>query len=406
MTDLRPLAASEQPPRQSFEWTDPLLLRDQLTAGECAMQERAQAFAQSRLLGCVVGDAREERFDRRIMVEMGELGFLGSTIDYPGRATARGSYVEYGLIARELERVDSAYRTVVSVQSSLVMYPIAAFGSDEQRARYLPRLARGEWIGCFGLTEPGSGSDPASLETRARSVEGGYILSGTKAWITNAPIADVLIVWAKCDDGVIRGFIVERGAEGLETPRIDGKLSLRACPTGQIVMRDVFVPRAHMLPGVKGLKGPFSCLNRARFGIAWGALGAAEDCWMRARSYTLERKQFGHPLAANQLVQVKLCDMQTEIAIGLAACLRVGRLFDLKNQVPEMISLIKRNSCAKALQIARTAREMLGANGVSDEFHVMRHMLNLEAVSTYEGTHDIHSLILGRAITGLQAFSQ
>ena len=408
MTDLRPLAASEQPPRQSFEWTDPLLLREQLTAGECAMQERAHAFAQSRLMGRVVGDAREERFDRRIMVEMGELGFLGSTIDYPGRATARGSYVEYGLIARELERVDSAYRTVVSVQSSLVMYPIHAYGSEEQRKKYLPKLASGEWIGCFGLTEPDAGSDPGGMKTRAEKTAGGWRLNGSKMWISNAPIADVFVVWAKVkgDDGkdVIRGFVLEKGMKGLSAPKIEGKLSLRASITGEIVMENVEVGEDALLPNVKGLGGPFGCLNRARYGISWGALGAAEDCWHRARQYGLDRKQFGKPLAGTQLYQKKLADMKTDIALGLQGSLRVGRLMDEGKMAPEMISIVKRNNCGKALDIARQARDMHGGNGIQIGYHVMRHAQNLETVNTYEGAHDVHALILGRAQTGLQAF--
>jgi glutaryl-CoA dehydrogenase len=334
---------------------------------------------------------------------MGALGFLGSTL--PEKYGCPGvNYVTYGLVAREVERVDSGYRSAMSVQSSLVMYPIHAYGSEEQRRKYLPRLATGEIVGCFGLTEPDHGSDPGSMKTNAKKTAGGYVLNGAKMWITNSPIADVMVVWAKTEDGVIRGFILERGMKGLSTPKIEGKFSLRASVTGEIVMQNVEVPEANLLPNVSGLKGPFGCLNNARYGIAWGALGAAEFCWHQARSYTLDRKQFGRPLAANQLIQKKLADMQTEITIGLQACLRVGRLKDEGKAAPEMISLIKRNSCGKALDIARQARDMHGGNGVSDEFHVIRHVMNLEAVNTYEGTHDIHALILGRAQTGIQAF--
>ena len=351
--------------------------------------------------------ARHEKFDREIMNEFGRMGFLGSTID--GYGCAGLNYVSYGLVAREVERVDSGYRSAMSVQSSLVMFPIYEYGSEAQRQKYLPKLATGEWVGCFGLTEPNHGSDPASMITRAKPVDGGFIMKGAKMWITNAPIADVFVVWAKLEsegDGqsAIRGFILEKGMKGLTAPKIEGKMSLRASITGEIVMDDVFVPEANMLPNVSGLKGPFGCLNKARYGIAWGALGAAEDCWHRARQYTLDRVQFGRPLAQNQLIQKKLADMQTEIALGLQGCLRVGRLMDEGQAVPEMISLIKRNSCGKALDVARMARDMHGGNGIHDEYHVIRHMINLETVNTYEGTHDVHALILGRAQTGLQAF--
>ncbi len=345
---------------------------------------------------------REERFDREIMNEMGELGFLGSTIE--GYGCAGANYVSYGLIAREVERVDSGYRSAMSVQSSLVMYPIYDFGTEEQRQKYLPKLATGEWVGCFGLTEPNHGSDPGSMETRAAKVPGGYRLRGNKMWITNAPIADVFVVWGKTEDGVIRGFILEKGMKGLSAPKIEGKFSLRASATGEIVMDDVFVPEENLLPGVRGLRGPFSCLNNARYGIAWGALGAAEFCWHQARSYTLDRKQFGRPLAANQLIQKKLVDMQTEITLGLHACLRLGRLKDEERCPAEAISMLKRNNCGKALDVARLARDMHGGNGIHDEFHVIRHLVNLETVNTYEGTHDIHALILGRAQTGIPAF--
>jgi len=337
------------------------------------------------------------------MNEMGALGFLGATIE--GYGCAGVNYVSYGLIAREVERVDSGYRSAMSVQSSLVMYPIYAFGSEAQRQKYLPKLASGEWVGCFGLTEPDHGSDPAGMTTRAIAVPGGWRLSGAKMWITNAPIADVLVVWAKAEDEVIRGFILERGMQGLSTPKIEGKFSLRASVTGEIVMDEVLVPEANLLPGVSGLRGPFSCLNSARYGIAWGSLGAAEFCWHAARNYTLERRQFGRPLAANQLIQKKLVDMQTEITLGLHACLRLGRLKDVGRDTPEMVSILKRNNCGKALDIARAARDMHGGNGISDEYHVIRHVMNLEAVNTYEGTHDIHALILGRAQTGIAAFA-
>jgi glutaryl-CoA dehydrogenase len=386
-----------------FQWEDPLLLEEQLSEDERLVRDTARAYAQDKLMPRVVPAFREEHFDREIMFELGELGLLGSTIpeEYGGAGV---NHVCYGLAAREIERVDSGYRSAMSVQSSLVMHPIHAYGSDAQREKYLPRLATGELVGCFGLTEPDHGSDPGGMATRATPVSGGYRLTGAKTWITNSPIADVMIVWAKLD-GVIRGFILERGMDGLETPAIDGKLSLRASITGQIVMDDVFVPEENLLPDVRGLKGPFGCLNKARFGIAWGALGAAEFCWHAARAYTLERKQFGRPLAANQLIQKKLADMQTEIALGLQGCLQASRMLDEGACAPETISLLKRNSCGKALEIARAARDMHGGNGISEEYHVMRHLVNLETVNTYEGTHDIHALILGRAQTGLQAFT-
>ncbi|HET9752039.1 MAG TPA: acyl-CoA dehydrogenase [Myxococcales bacterium] len=385
-----------------FRWEDALLLEDQLSDEERMVRDAARDYCQARLMPRILEANRQERFDPAILREMGALGFLGPTIE--GYGCAGASYVSYGLIAREVERVDSAYRSAMSVQSSLVMFPIHAFGSEEQRERYLPRLARGELVGCFGLTEPDAGSDPGSMKTRARRVPGGWALDGTKMWITNSPIADVFVVWAKTDDGV-RGFILEKGMKGLSAPTIHGKFSLRASCTGEIVMDGVEVPEANLLPGVKGLKGPLSCLTRARYGIAWGALGAAEFCWHAARSYTLERKQFGRPLAATQLIQLKLANMQTEITLGLQACLRVGRLMGEHREAPEMVSLIKRNNCGKALEIARAARDMHGGNGISDEFHVIRHVMNLEAVNTYEGTHDVHALILGRAQTGIQAFS-
>lgn len=389
--------------RPSFQWDDPFLLEEQLSTEERMVCDSARAYCQEKLLPRIVKANRHERFDREIMNEMGELGLLGSTIK--GYGCAGLNYVCYGLIAREVERVDSGYRSAMSVQSSLVMYPIHAYGNETQREKYLPKLATGEWVGCFGLTEPDHGSDPGGMKTRARKIAGGYILNGAKLWITNSPIADVFVVWAKNDEGLIRGFVLEKGMEGLSAPKIEGKFSLRASPTGEIVMNEVFVPAENELPNVTGLKGPFGCLNRARYGIAWGALGAAEFCWHAARQYTLDRKQFGRPLAANQLIQKKLADMQTEITLGLQAALRVGRLFDEGRMAPEMISLIKRNNCGKALDIARVARDMHGANGVSDEFHVIRHVMNLESVNTYEGTHDIHALILGRAQTGLQAFT-
>ncbi|MFC3285146.1 acyl-CoA dehydrogenase [Litchfieldella rifensis] len=384
-------------------WDDPFRLIDQLGEDERMVQQTAHDYCQDKLLPRVLEANRYERFDREIMNEMGELGLLGATID--GYGGAGLNYVSYGLIAREVERVDSGYRSAMSVQSSLVMYPIHAFGSEAQREKYLPKLASGEWVGCFGLTEPDHGSDPNGMSTRAVKVDGGWKLNGTKTWITNSPIADVFVIWAKDDEGVLRGFILEKGMKGLTAPKIEGKFSLRASLTGQIAMQDVEVSDDQRLPGVEGLKGPFSCLNRARFGIAWGSMGAAEACWHAARQYTLDRKQFGRPLAANQLIQKKLADMQTEIALGLQAALRVGRMIDDGQLVPEVISLIKRNNCGKALDIARVARDMHGGNGIADEYHVIRHMMNLEAVNTYEGTHDIHALILGRAQTGIQAFS-
>jgi glutaryl-CoA dehydrogenase len=393
--------------KPSFQWQDPFLLNAQLNDDERAIVDAAHDFCQEKLQTRVLMAARHEKFDREIMNEFGSMGFLGSTID--GYGCAGLNYVSYGLVAREVERVDSGYRSAMSVQSSLVMFPIHEYGSEAQRQKYLPKLATGEWVGCFGLTEPNHGSDPASMITRAKPVDGGFIMKGAKMWITNAPIADVFVVWAKLEsegDGqsAIRGFILEKGMKGLTAPKIEGKMSLRASITGEIVMDDVFVPEANMLPNVSGLKGPFGCLNKARYGIAWGALGAAEDCWHRARQYTLDRVQFGRPLAQNQLIQKKLADMQTEIALGLQGCLRVGRLMDEGQAAPEMISLIKRNSCGKALDVARMARDMHGGNGIHDEYHVIRHMINLETVNTYEGTHDVHALILGRAQTGLQAF--
>ena len=388
--------------RTKFQWADPFLLEEQLTEEEILVRDTARAYAQEQLMPRILEANRHETFDREIMNEMGALGLLGATID--GYGCAGVSYVCYGLMAREAERVDSGYRSAMSVQSSLVMHPIHAYGSEAQKEKFLPRLATGELIGCFGLTEPDHGSDPGSMSTRARSCDGGFRISGAKNWITNSPIADVFIVWAKNDKETIRGYILEKGMEGLAAPKIDGKFSLRASITGMIQMDEVFVPTENELPGVSGLGGPFGCLNRARYGIAWGALGAAEFCWHAARDYTLEREQFGRPLAANQLIQKKLADMQTEITIGLQACLRAGQLFDDSQLAPETISLIKRNSCGKALDIARSARDMHGGNGVSDEYHVIRHVMNLEAVNTYEGTHDVHALILGRAQTGLQAF--
>jgi glutaryl-CoA dehydrogenase len=388
-----------------FQWDDPFLLEDQLTEDERMIRDTARAYAQERLAPRVIEAYAEEKTDPEIFREMGSLGLLGVTLpDIYGCAGA--GYVSYGLVAREVERVDSGYRSMMSVQSSLVMYPIYAYGDESQRRKYLPKLASGEWIGCFGLTEPDAGSDPAGMRTRAEKVDGGYRLTGTKMWISNAPIADVFVVWAKSDAhrGEIRGFVLDKGLKGLSAPKIGGKLSLRASITGEIVMEGVEVGEDALLPNVSGLKGPFGCLNRARYGIAWGVMGAAEACWHSARSYTLERKQFGKPLAGTQLVQKKLADMQTEIALGLQAALRVGRLFDEGRMAPEMISLIKRNNCGKALDIARQARDMHGGNGISEEYVVMRHMVNLETVNTYEGTHDVHALILGRAQTGIQAF--
>jgi glutaryl-CoA dehydrogenase len=389
--------------KDAFTWSDALLLDEQLSEDERLIRDTARSYAQDKLLSRVQHAFRHEHFHREIMNEMGELGLLGATIE--GYGCAGVNYVSYGLVAREVERVDSGYRSALSVQSSLVMHPIHAYGSEAQRQKYLPKLARGEWVGCFGLTEPDHGSDPGGMKTRARAVDGGFVLKGAKMWITNSPIADVFVVWAKDDAGKIRGFILEKGMKGLSAPKIEGKFSLRASTTGEIVMDDVFVPAENQLPNASGLGGPFGCLNNARYGIAWGALGAAEFCWHTARQYTLDRQQFGRPLAANQLIQKKLVDMQTEITIGLQACLRLGRLKDEGRAAPEMISMLKRNSCGKALDIARMARDMLGGNGVSDEYHVIRHVLNLEAVNTYEGTHDIHALILGRAQTGIQAFN-
>jgi glutaryl-CoA dehydrogenase len=389
----------------ALRWEDPLLIDDQLSDEERAIRDMAQSYAQEKLLPRVIEAFREEKTDRAIFDEMGELGLLGLTLpeDY---GCAGASYVAYGLVAREVERVDSGYRSMMSVQSSLVMYPIYAYGSEEQRRKYLPKLATGEWVGCFGLTEPDAGSDPGGMRTRAEKIDGGYRISGSKTWISNAPFADVFVIWARSDahDGAIRGFVLEKGATGLSAPKIEGKLSLRASTTGMVMMDAVEVGEDALLPNVQGLKGPFGCLNRARYGISWGAMGAAEDCWHRARAYTMERKQFGRPLAQTQLVQKKLADMQTEITLGLQASLRVGRLFDEGRMAPEMVSLIKRNNCGKALDIARVARDMHGGNGIAEEYHVMRHLMNLETVNTYEGAHDVHALILGRAQTGLNAF--
>jgi len=393
---------SAEKPR--FQWEDPLLLEDALSEDERMVRDAAHAYCQDKLMPRVLEANRQEKFDREIMNEFGGLGFLGPTL--PEKyGCAEVSHVCYGLIAREVERVDSGYRSALSVQSSLVMWPIYSYGSEEQRMKYLPKLASGEWVGAFGLTEPDHGSDPGSMITRAKSVDGGYQLNGAKMWISNAPIADVFVVWAKDDEGVIRGFILERGMKGLSTPKIEGKFSLRASSTGEVVMDDVFVPEENKLPNARGLGGPFGCLNKARYGISWGALGAAEFCWHAARDYTMERKQFGRPLAANQLIQKKLADMQTEITLGLHSCLRLGRLMDANRATPEMISIMKRNNAGKALDIARVARDMHGGNGISDEYHVIRHVMNLESVNTYEGTHDVHALILGRAQTGLQAFT-
>ncbi len=391
--------------KANFQWDDPLLLEPLLTTEERMVRDSARAYAQDKLASRIKLAFRNEQFDRTIMSELGELGLLGSTLH--GYGCAGVSHVAYGLVAREVERVDSGYRSALSVQSSLVMYPIYAFGSETQKQKYLPKLATGEWVGCFGLTEPDYGSDAGSMVTRAKPVDGGYNLNGAKMWITNSPIADVFVVWAKLEQNgkdTIRGFILERHMKGLSTPKIEGKFSLRASITGEIVMQDVFVPAENLLPDIEGLKGPFNCLNKARYGISWGTMGAAEACWHAARSYTMERKQFGKPLAANQLIQRKLADMQTEISIALLAAHRVGTLMDQDSATPEMISLIKRNSCGKALDIARSARDMHGGNGISDEYGVIRHVLNLEAVNTYEGTHDIHALILGRAQTGIAAF--
>lgn len=393
-----------QQSKQAFNWADPLLLDKQLTEEERMVRESSFKYAQERLAPRVLEAFRHEKMDVSIFPEMGAMGLLGPTIpeQYGGAGL---SYVSYGLIAREIERVDSGYRSMMSVQSSLVMVPIHDFGSEAQKQKYLPKLASGEWIGCFGLTEPDHGSDPGSMVTHAVTVPGGYKLSGAKMWITNSPVADVFVVWGKTEDGRIRGFILEKGWKGLSAPAIHGKMGLRASVTGEIVMDEVFVPEENILPNVSGLKGPFTCLNSARYGIAWGALGAAEDCWHRARQYTMDRKQFGRPLAANQLIQKKLADMQTEITLGLQGCLRLGRMKDEGTDSVEITSIMKRNSCGKALDIARTARDMLGGNGISDEYGVMRHMVNLEVVNTYEGTHDVHALILGRAQTGIQAFT-
>jgi glutaryl-CoA dehydrogenase len=396
-------AEAKARPRAAFAWEDPFVLEDQLSEEERLIRDSARAYAQDKLMPRILEANRHELIDRSIFKEMGELGLLGPVIE--GYGCAGTNYVSYGLIAREIERVDSGYRSMMSVQSSLVMAPIYDFGSEEQRQAYLPRLAKGEIVGCFGLTEPDHGSDPGSMSTRARKAEGGWRLSGAKTWISNAPIADLFLVWAKDQEGVIRGFLMEKGAEGLAAPKIEGKFSLRASPTGQILMDEVFVPEERVLPGVSGLKGPMSCLTKARFGICFGAMGAAEFCWHAAREYVLERKQFNRPLAANQLIQKKLADMQTEIALGLQATLRLGRLMDESRAAPELVSLVKRNNCGKALDIARSARDMHGGNGIADEYHVIRHVMNLESVNTYEGTHDIHALILGRAQTGIQAFT-
>jgi glutaryl-CoA dehydrogenase len=388
--------------KPAFKWDDPLLLEDQLNEEERMVRDSARSFCQDELMPRVTDAHRHEKPDREVFREMGALGFLGPTIE--GYGCAGVSHVCYGLIAREIERVDSGYRSGMSVQSSLVMHPIHAYGTEEQRKRWLPKLATGELVGCFGLTEPDYGSDAGAMASRAKKVDGGWVLNGSKTWISNSPIADLFVVWAKDEAGEIRGFVLERGMKGLTAPKIEGKFSLRTSTTGEVVMADVNVPDDHLLPNVKGLKGPFGCLNKARYGIAWGAMGAAEFCWQAARQYTLDRKAFGKPLAANQLIQKKLADMQTEIALGLGAALRVGRLMDEGRATPEMVSLVKRNSCGKALEIARTSRDMHGGNGIADEFHVIRHVLNLEAVNTYEGTHDIHALILGRAQTGISAF--
>lgn len=388
--------------KPDFNWVDPFELDGQLSEEERMIRDAARDYCQDKLMPRILDANRHEHFDRDIMTELGELGLLGATL--PEQYGCAGvNYVSYGLVAREVERVDSGYRSAMSVQSSLVMHPIYAYGNEEQRCKYLPKLASGEWVGCFGLTEPDSGSDPASMRTRADKVSEGYRLTGNKMWITNSPLADIFVVWAKLD-GKIRGFILEKGMPGLSAPKIEGKFSLRASITGEIVMDGVIVPEANLLPNASGLSGPFGCLNKARFGIAWGALGAAEFCWQQARQYTLDRQQFGRPLAANQLIQKKLADMQTEISLGLQGCLQAGRLMDQDLCAPELISLIKRNSCGKALDIAHVARDMHGGNGIADEFHVIRHVMNLEAVNTYEGTHDVHALILGRAQTGIQAF--
>ena len=405
MSDRPKLKAKDAPDLGRFDWQDPFRLMDQLTEEERMLAEAARTYAQDKLQPRVIAAYREEQTDPAIFREMGEMGLLGATIpeEYGGLGA---SYVAYGLIAREVERVDSGYRSMMSVQSSLVMYPIYAYGSEEQRKKYLPKLSTGEWIGCFGLTEPDAGSDPAGMKTTAKKTDAGYVLNGSKMWISNAPIADVFVVWAKSEahGGKIRGFVLEKGMKGLSAPKVGGKLSLRASITGEIVMDNVEVGEDALLPHVEGLKGPFGCLNRARYGIAWGVMGAAEFCMGAARQYGLDRKQFGRPLAQTQLFQLKLANMMTEVSLGLQACLRVGRLMDEANAAPEMISIIKRNNCGKALDAARLARDMHGGNGISEDFQVMRHMVNLETVNTYEGTHDVHALILGRAITGLQAF--
>ncbi|UWP94682.1 acyl-CoA dehydrogenase (plasmid) [Aliiroseovarius crassostreae] len=400
------LSPQSQPALASFNWEDAFLLEDQLTEDERMVRDAARAYSEDKLMPRVTEAFAREETDPEIFREMGEMGLLGTTIPEKFGGIGAG-YVTYGLVAREVERIDSGYRSMMSVQSSLVMYPIYAYGTEEQRAKYLPKLASGEWIGCFGLTEPDAGSDPGSMKTTAKKVDGGYVLNGSKMWISNAPIADVFVVWAKSDahDGKIKGFVLDKGTKGLSAPKIEGKLSLRASITGEIVMENVEVGEDALLPDVSGLKGPFGCLNRARYGIAWGAMGAAEACWHGARQYGLDRKQFGKPLAQMQLFQLKLANMQTEISLGLQAALRVGRLMDEAKAAPEMVSLIKRNNCGKALDIARLARDMHGGNGISQDFHVIRHMVNLETVNTYEGTHDVHALILGRAQTGLQAFA-
>jgi len=400
---LQAVAAKPAATKPRFVWEDPFLLEDQLTEDERLIRDSARDYAQEQLRPRVLEANRNELIDREVISEMGALGLLGATID--GYGCAGVNTTSYGLVAREIERVDSAYRSMMSVQSSLVMAPIHDFGSEAQRSAYLPRLAKGEIVGCFGLTEPDHGSDPGSMVTRARKVAGGWRLSGAKSWITNAPIADLFLVWAKDDEDVVRGFLLEKGADGLSAPKIEGKFALRASPTGQILMDDVAVSEDQVLPGVQGLRGPFHCLNKARAGIAFGAMGAAEFCWHAARQYVLDRKQFGRPLAANQLIQKKLADMQTEIALGLQAALRLCRMIDDGTAAPELVSLVKRNNCGKALDIARVARDMHGGNGVADEYHVIRHVMNLEAVNTYEGTHDIHALVLGRAQTGIQAFT-
>ncbi len=388
--------------KQTFDWQDPLSIETQLSDEERMIRDAARGYAQDKLMPRVISANREERFDREIMTELGEQGLLGATVaeEYGGGGAG---HVAYGLIAREVERVDSGYRSAMSVQSSLVMYPIEAFGTEEQKKKFLPKLASGEWIGCFGLTEPDGGSDPGAMRTKAEKVQGGFVLNGSKMWITNSPIADLAIVWAKLD-GEIRGFIVERGTDGFTTPKIDGKLSLRASITGEIALADAHIPEENLLPNVKGLKGPFSCLNKARYGISWGAMGAAEFCWIASRDYAMERVVFNKPIAGTQLVQKKLADMQTDIALGLQGALQLGRLLDNGAFVPEAISMMKRNNCGKALEIARIARDIHGGNGISEEYHVLRHAMNLETVNTYEGTHDVHALILGRAMTGLQAF--